>query len=209
MTDIAGIKQTKKQPNKGVRLMLTNVTLMYVKHSGYGVLEYGEQPVEDKPWANHRYECDVLINKEIKKELKAAHKKVGIKEFTAEEFKNTFKIDPPFEADEYLVTKLYREAYFGGGARKGEEARRVTVKDKTGASLEDVGIGNGSVGNVIVNITPYDNKFGKGTSMRLGSMQIVDHVEFDLDGGNDDDEFEFEDYDIENDSTEGDDDWDE
>nr|NIU02667.1 hypothetical protein [Nitrosopumilaceae archaeon]NIU89122.1 hypothetical protein [Nitrosopumilaceae archaeon]NIV65319.1 hypothetical protein [Nitrosopumilaceae archaeon]NIX63268.1 hypothetical protein [Nitrosopumilaceae archaeon] len=70
-------------------------------------------------------------------------------------------------------------------------------------------IGNGSVGNVIVNITPYDNKFGKGTSMRLGSMQIVDHVEFDLDGGNDDDEFEFEDYDIENDSTEGDDDWDE
>ena len=209
MTDIASIKKTKKQPNKGERFMLTNVTLMYVKHSGYGVLEYGEQPVEGKPWANHRYECDVLINKDIKKELKSAHKKFGVKEFSEEEFKKTFKIDPPYKADEYLVAKLYREAYYGGGAKKGEEAPRVTVKDRTGASLEDVGIGNGSVGNVIVNVTPYDNKFGKGTSMRLGSMQVVDHIEFDLNGGgSDDDEFDYEDYDPENDEQE-DDDWDE
>lgn len=212
----ASIRKAKKQPKEGqgTKYVISNATVMYVKNLGYGGLKYGEKAVEDKPWMNHQYELDVLITPEIKKELKAAHKKLGVKEFTAKEFEETFKIKPPFKADEYLVTKFYKEAFYKSGEKKGQEAARVTFISKTEQNLEEVGIGNGSVGNIIVNIKPFNNDFGKGTSLRLGSVQITDLIEYELDGNSDLDEFDFDepedDFETEDSSSDSDEDpWDE
>lgn len=196
MTNTAKIKKAKNQPapgtnGQGVKLVITDATVMYVKNTGYGAVKFGESEVEGKPWVNHQYEMDILISKEIKKVLKAAHTPTSIKEFTAEGFKKTFKIDPPFEADEYIVTKFYKEAYYKNGSSKGEVAPRVSFKEMgTGEVLDEVGIGNGSVASLIVNITPYKNDFGSGTSARLGSVYVSDLVPYEAGGNNDDDEFD-------------------
>lgn len=220
MTEQVAIRKTKKQPNKGVRFMITNATIYYTQHHGYGALEYKKKPVEGEPWKNHRYEVTALINKDIKKVLKQAHKKVSVREVSADDFEQVYNVKPPYEDDEYLLTTFYREAYYGGGKNKGEEAPPVSVISKTGASLREEGIGNGSVANIIVTVTEFDHpEFGKGTSLRLSSMQVVDHVPYDLNSGSDDglDEFETEDADLEDEfeteegsgNSSADDDWDE
>ena len=193
----ATIKKAKKQPAKGkfgqgAKLVISNAMVMYVKNTGFGGLKFGESEVEGSPWMNHQYELDVLITEDIADEIQEFHGKQGIKKFTAEKFKETFKVDPPFEAKKYFVTKFYKEAFYKNGAHKGEEAPRVSFVSNTGSSLEEVGIGNGSTANIIVNMSHYKNDFGKGTSMRLGSVQITDLIEFELNGNDDSDEFDYD-----------------
>jgi hypothetical protein len=196
MTNTAKIELAKEQPvmgvhGQGVKFKITNATVMYVKNIGYGAPKYGEKAVEGKPWVNHQYEMDILISPEIKKVLRKAHKPTSIKEFTAEEFKKTFKIDPPFEADEYIVTKFYKEAYWKSGSSKGDEAPRINFKKMgTLEDLNEVGIGNGSVASFLVEVKHYKNDFGTGTSARLGSVYISDLVPFEVGGSNDDAEFD-------------------
>ena len=195
MTNTAKIELANEQPvmgthGQGVKFKITNATVMYVKNVGYGALKFGEKEVEDKPWVNHQYEMDILISPEIKKVLREAHKPTSIKEFTAEEFKKTFKIDPPFEADEYIVTKFYKEAYWKSGSSKGDVAPRIDFKKMgTGEDLNEVGIGNGSVASFLVEVKPYKNDFGTGTSARLGSVYVTDLVPYEVGGSNDDAEF--------------------
>tara|TARA_R110000803_G_scaffold13482_9_gene37935 strand:- start:19340 stop:20011 length:672 start_codon:yes stop_codon:yes gene_type:complete len=192
----AAISKTVKQPAKGkygqgTKLKITNAMVMYVKNVGYGGLKFGEAEVEDKPWMNRQYELDVLITEDIADALKEIHSRQGIKEKTLEQFKETYKVDPPYEAKKYYVTKFYKEAFYKNGSHKGEEAPRTSFVSDTGSSLEEVGIGNGSVANLIVNASHYKNDFGSGTSMRLGSVQITDLIEYSLGGSDDLDEFDF------------------
>lgn len=210
----ASITKAKTQPpaaDKAVKFVLRDATVMYVKNLGYGGLKFGEKAVDGKPWMNHQYELDVLITPEIKKVLKGAHKKAGIKEFTAKEFEETFKIKPPFKADEYLVTKFYKEAFYKSGSNAGEAAPRVqflsTTKDE---NLEEIGIGNGSTANLIFTVKQYSNDFGTGTSVRLGSVQVTDLIEYAVES-DDTDEFDFDEpedaFETEASGGESDDEW--
>jgi hypothetical protein len=179
----ATLVKGKKKGN----FVIKATTLMWCKHTGFGELQYGEEAVEDAPHMNQQWSVDLLINKEVAKALKAEHKQFSKKEWTPAEFKKTFKIDPPFEAEEYITCKVYKEAYF---SKSGDEGIPVKVVDAQRNSLADIEVGNGSTGDVVINIGTYDNKWGKGTSVRLSAIKVTDLIEY---SGNDaTDEFDFD-----------------
>ena len=77
---------------------------------------------------------------------------------------------------------------------KGEENGRVRVVDADKRPLENAElgqIGNGTVANLIVFQSPYDNEFGKGVTNSLTAVQIthlekyeggIDDIDFDIEG---------------------------
>lgn len=195
-----GIKLTKSktQPKataqgQPAQYKISNAYLYYINNTGYGALKYGEEADEDFPAKNKQYELNVLITKDIAKVFKKHHKKLSVSECSAEEFEGKYKVEPPFKAEDYYFVKLYREAFIKYGEKAGEPCDKVPFITKTGESLAEVGIGNGSLGHVIVNFGFFDHKkWGTGTTMRLGAVQVIDLIEYVVNDKNGLDEFDIE-----------------
>lgn len=192
------VKMVEKEASEsGDRtFVIKGAQLLYTQCANYGGIVYGKKPKDldkEKPWMHKQYETQLVVTKEILKQLKKAHKKMQAKDFDAEDFKKNFKVDPPFEADEYHVIRVARKAFKTDG--DAAQPPRVFGKNTSDNMLETL-IGNGSVGTVKVRVYPWENDFGKGTSITLDAIRVTDLVEYSGGGANDDDMFDDDEEDI-------------
>ena len=196
----ATIGKTKAEVKNGQRLVLKGVHLFYTKNQGFGEVKYGEQEDKEQPHMNRQWATTVLINKEISKKIKTLHKKVGIIEVDgAEAFETKYGVKPPFEADEYYLTNMNKPAFY----KDGNEGHKPKFMSKSREDLGEVGIGNGTEANVSFNVTSWENKFGKGTSLNLNAVQVTNLVEYTASADGEDDDFDWDEDDMdEMDSTE-------
>lgn len=105
----------------------------------------------------------------------------------AQEINPKFKVKLKTEDDGSKSIKLKRfVTKADGGANNPPLVCGPKGKDDPWDKL----IGNGSVCNVQYTLVPYDNKFGKGVTNDLKGVQVLEHVSFAVQDG---DEFDSED----------------
>ncbi len=61
--------------------------------------------------------------------------------------------------------------------KDGKEVPALSVVGRDKLPIEG-SVGNGSEVIVVLELNGYDNEFGKGTSFRIGAIQVIDHVIF-------------------------------
>ena len=88
-------------------LVLKDVYLNYMQHAEGGVPKY---KTKGDTLLDREYPVQVLVNKKICKAIKSLHKKLSVKEYTAEEYEETFQVAPPFVAEDYYVIRLGNNA---------------------------------------------------------------------------------------------------
>ena len=182
------ISKSKNSNSDETRLVIRDTMLMYCKHTKFGCLKFGEIEDTERPHFNMQWETDVVISKDIAAKLLSLHKKFKAKTWTQAEFKETFKVDAPVTDETIYTFKPYQEAFY---KQSGDPAPRLKVINKQREDLSEVEIGNGSTATVIIAIKNFDNKFGKGTSMRLKAIQVTNLVEY-TSSDNFDDDFDYD-----------------
>lgn len=191
----AKISKGKKFTDEKPVMVLHDVYFYYMKHAEGGAPKY---KTNGETLLDCEYSLQVLVTKAIAKQIKKFHKKLSLKECTAEEFEAQFKVAPPFvsEDDEYYTISLSNNA--GYKDKKTGEIKPLsafTVVNSFRESLADTLVGNGSKGMMGINITEYDHpKYGKGTSINIGMVKITELVEYIApdSSADDDDDFDFE-----------------
>lgn len=137
------------------------------------------------------YSTEVVIDKDLKKAFKKQYPKTQIREIETSEFKEAFKIDPPFpDQDEQYTIKIKCNALMTAavpahGVDKGdlvpyswgsrpkvwESIAKGKVKDVTRKKL----VGNGSIGDVTFN-TISNPEYGEFPA--LTGILVTDLVEY-------------------------------
>lgn len=177
--------------------VLFNAFIYYTKVKN-PALEYQKQAVDSKPHMNRECVVDVLVEEADMKALKKKYKTVkaikNAREFDAEDFEQTFKVAPPYEAETYYVIKFSKKMYYKDG-NEGTKPKIVGVvgqaKDKKGLKVSvDIEVGNGSQAHVQWKERTWDNQFGKGLALDLVALCVLDLVPYV--GGGDDLEFDFD-----------------
>lgn len=142
-------------------------------------LRYGLKPVKGSPHANREYTTDVLVTEEDYAALKKMYKNVksikDAREFDAKEFEETFKVAPPYEADNYIVIKFKKSADYQDG--NATEKPKVVGKKGSGitASTE---LGNGTEAHVQWKEREWTYEGKKGMSLDLVGMAVVNLVPY-------------------------------
>ena len=185
-------KFDEETPKVALPLILKGVYLYYLSHTGGG-----QEKMEPKYKGDNEFPVQVLVTDKIRKQLMKWHKKLSYKEYDAKDFKKQFKVDPPFEAEEYVVIKLAGNATY----RKDDKVEKLDpprVMNVQKESLADTLVGNGSLGNVGFELFTYKHpKFGYGCSVNLKMINIIDLVKYvGKEDSLDDDEMGFEEGDF-------------
>ena len=203
-------------------LLIQNAIFNYT-HIKTPALEF-EKSIDPKgDHLNKEYIVDVLMPYAAWKKFKKHYKAVGAissaKEYTAEEYETSFKVDPP-AADTYAntegdftVIKFRQRAYYIKTGDATKQPRILgTVKVKNGAgdvigykdnSGQAVGteieVGNGSMG--VLQFRERTWTFGgkQGLSLDLVKIQVKELVPYT--GGDNDDDFDMEEEEASDDSN--------
>ena len=168
---------------------INNVTFCYVK------LQSGSYKYQSK--TELEYTVDVVVSREVAKEYKKLFPKNSCKEIETSEFKDKFKIDPPYpDKDEQFIIKLKSNAnitvdvpsaelskgdlipYTWSSRPKAFEPCEGGVTDITMVKL----IANGSKGDVIFTIR--ENSFGRFSQLK--SILVTDLIEYIQEGSGSD-----------------------
>lgn len=164
---------------------LEDVTFAYVKLQS-GSTKYQSKDLE--------YTVDVIVDKATAKEFKKAYPKNSVKDFDNAEFKEKFKIDPPYPTqDEQFVIKLKAAAQLKADASAAglvagdlipyEWNSRPKVFVPVEGGVEDITlnvlVANGSKGDVA--FTVNSNDFG--TFPQLTGILVKDLIEYEAQGG--------------------------
>lgn len=189
----ATIKKSKKYTATNKSVILSGVHMYYLSHLDGGKAKYG---TKGDDLMEREYSVQILINKDIKKTLKSLHKKLSVKELSAKEFESKLGCKPPFEAEEYLTITISNNA--GYVDKKTKEIKGLSapvVKDSTKKDLAEIGIANGALGAIGVQITDYSHdKFGSGTSLNFRQVILKEYEEY---VATSEDEFADDDFDFE------------
>lgn len=162
--------------------VLKDVTLAYVK------IQQPAQKYETEGPQNTEWTVDCVISEKAAKAWKKQFKKQPPKEFDNKEFKEIFKIDPPFpEQEEQFVVKLKKDTHYKdketGRMTKFDPKYRVKVFEKIGEKdgkplLKDITklklVSNGSTGVVMYDVV--SNKFG--TFAKLKAVRVDELIEY-------------------------------
>jgi hypothetical protein len=181
MTNITVDTQGKKVTGK-----ITDVVFAYVKLQS-GATKYQSKDLE--------YTIDVIVDKATAKDFKKRWPKNSVKDFDNLEFKEKFKIDPPFPSqEEQFVIKLKAAAQLKAAAPAAnliagdmipyEWNSRPKVFVPVEGGVEDVTlnvlVANGSKGDVAFNVTSNDF----GTFPQLTGILVKELIEYEAQGGN-------------------------
>ncbi len=176
-TEVNGKKTTGK---------LEDVVFCYTKIQS-GSLKYQSKELE--------YSVDIVVDKATSKEFKKAYPKNSCKEFDNADFKEKFKIDPPFpNQEEQFVIKLKAAAQLKADAPAAnlvagdtipyEWNSRPKVFVPVEGGVEDITltvlVANGSKGDAA--FTVNSNDFG--TFPQLSGILVKDLIEYEASGGN-------------------------
>lgn len=162
--------------------VLKNVTFAYVK------IQKPVQKYETEGKENMEWTVDCVIDEKAAKAWNKQFKKQKAKTFDNDEFKDTFKIDPPFpDQDEQFVVKVKKNTHY----KDKESGDTVPFPDKFKAKVyENVGtiekpklldvtktklISNGSEGVVLYDIVE-NPKYG--TFAKLKAIRIDNLIEY-------------------------------
>jgi hypothetical protein len=176
-TEVNGKKTTGK---------LEDVTFAYVKLQS-GSTKYQSKDLE--------YTVDVIVDKATAKQFKKDYPKNSVKDIDTVEFKEKFKIDPPYpDQDEQFIIKLKAAAQLKADAPAAnlvagdmipyEWNSRPKVFVPVEGGVEDVTltvlVANGSKGDVAFSVNTNDF----GTFPQLTGILVKDLIEYESSGGN-------------------------
>lgn len=176
-TEVNGKKTTGK---------LEDVVFLYVKLQT-GATKYQSKDIE--------YTVDLAVDKATSKEFKKAYPKNSCKEFDNADFKEKFKIDPPFpNQEEQFVIKLKAAAQLKADAPAAnlvagdmipyEWNSRPKVFVPVEGGVEDITltvlVANGSKGDAAFSVNSNDF----GTFPQLTGILVKDLIEYESSGGN-------------------------
>lgn len=199
---------------------INNVVLHYAKIKNPG-LEFEAKADPNNAMMNKEYVVDCVIPakafKGIKKTFKAVASIKNARSLTPAEYEDIYKVAPP-AGDDYLnadgeinILKFKKKAYYKDGKHTTPVPVQGIVgknKDRKGLLVgQDVEIGNGTVANLQFKERPWTFGGKNGLSLDLVRLQILELVQYQAAG--DDDEFEYEEdpegedneFDSEDDST--------
>lgn len=123
------------------------------------------------------WEIQAHLSEEQANELMAEAKKIGPK---------GIKIKKDDNGE--LTYRFKRRVERADGAGDNDKPVVYGPKGKTGGDFTEL-VGNGSVCNIQYLFLPYDNKFGKGVTCDLKGVQVMHHIPFGIQDG---DEFDSE-----------------
>ena len=159
--------------NKPYTEILNNTTLAFVK-----VAE------SDKKYQSEdlEYSLNAIVSKADAKAFKKKFLKQSVKDYENNEFKEKFKIDPPFpDQDEQYVLKLCKVHVKDGVEANPKYRPRVYLDDGKG-NLTDITtsrlVANGSKGDVAYRVS--ENSFG--VFAYLDAVRLTEFIEYKKDG---------------------------
>ena len=155
--------------NKPYTEILNNTTLAFVKVAESDN-KYQSEDLE--------YSLNAVVSKADAKAFKKKFPKQSVKDYENDEFKEKFKIDPPFpDQDEQYVLKLSKVHIKDGVEANPKYRPRVYLDDGEG-NLTDITtsrlVANGSKGDVAYRVS--ENPFG--TFARLEGIRITELIEY-------------------------------
>ena len=155
--------------NKPYTEILNNTTLAFVKVAESDN-KYQSEDLE--------YSLNAVVSKADAKAFKKKFPKQSVKDYENDEFKEKFKIDPPFpDQDEQYVLKLSKVHIKDGVEANPKYRPRVYLDDGKG-NLTDITtsrlVANGSKGDVAYRVS--ENPFG--TFARLEGIRITELIEY-------------------------------
>ena len=155
--------------NKPYTEILNNTTLAFVKVAESDN-KYQSEDLE--------YSLNAIVSKADAKAFKKKFPKQSVKDYENDEFKEKFKIDPPFQdQDEQYVLKLSKVHIKDGVEANPKYRPRVYLDDGKG-NLIDITtsrlVANGSKGDVAYRVS--ENSFG--TFAHLEGIRITDLIEY-------------------------------
>lgn len=162
--------------------VLKDVILAYIK------IQTPAQKFETEGAQNTEWTVDCIVSEEAAKRWKKEFKKQPPKEFSNEEFKKVFRIDPPYpEQDEQFVIKLKKDTHMKdketGRLKPFDSRYRVKLYEKIGEKdgkplLADITktklVSIGSTGVVMYDVVT--NKFG--TFAKLKAVRVDNLIEY-------------------------------
>lgn len=161
--------------------VLENVVFAYVK------IQQPAQKYETEGKENTEWTVDCIVSEKAAKEWKKKFRKQAPKEFDNEQFKEIFKIDPPYpDQDEQYVIKLKKPTHYedkeSGKMKPLDPKMRAKVFENINPEgnpkLVDVTkrklIQNGSEGVVLYDV--LDNKYG--TFAKLKAIRVDKLLEY-------------------------------
>ena len=159
--------------NKPYTEILNNATLAFVK-----VAE------SDKKYQSEdrEYSLSAVVSKADAKAFKKKFPKQSVKDYENDEFKEKFKIDPPFpDQDEQYVLKLSKVHIKDGVEANPKYRPRVYLDDGKG-NFTDITtsrlVSNGSKGDVAYRV--IENSFG--VFAHLDAVRLTEFIEYKKDG---------------------------
>lgn len=155
--------------NKPYTEILNNTTLAFVKVAESDN-KYQSEDLE--------YSLNAVVSKADAKAFKKKFPKQSVKDYENDEFKEKFKIDPPFpDQDEQYVLKLSKVHIKDGVEANPKYRPRVYLDDGEG-NLTDITtsrlVANGSKGDVAYRVS--ENSFG--TFAHLEGIRITELIEY-------------------------------
>ena len=155
--------------NKPYTEILNNTTLAFVKVAESDN-KYQSEDLE--------YSLNAIVSKADAKAFKKKFPKQSVKDYENDEFKEKFKIDPPFpDQDEQYVLKLSKVHVKDGVEANPKYRPRVYLDDGKG-NLIDITtsrlVANGSKGDVAYRVS--ENSFG--TFAHLEGIRITELIEY-------------------------------
>jgi len=189
--------------------VLKDVVLAYIK------IQQPSQKFETEGKQNTEWTVDCVVDESTAKRWKKEFKKQPPKEFSNKEFKEIFRIDPPYpEQEEQFVIKLKKDTHMKdnetGRLKPFDVKYRVKLFEKIGekdgkALLADITktklASNGSTGVVMYDV--ITNKFG--TFAKLKAVRVDNLIEYQGGGGVDElgEVVEAGDYSVDEDDDDG------
>lgn len=155
--------------------VLNNVVLAYAK--------LGE-PVKKYQSEDLVYEVDCIVEKAVAKAWNKEFAKQKAKEIDAEEFKEKFKMDPPFGGDEVYIIKMRKPASKDGEMYDEKYRPKVLLDTADGERVEITTsrlLANGCRAKVSYRIT--ENSFGKFGQLNNVLMDEEGFIEYKSSGG--------------------------
>lgn len=168
------------------KAQIKDVTFCYVKMQEGG-LKYGSQTEKE-------YTVDCVVDKATARAFKKAFPKNSCKEIDTQEFKQKFKIDPPFpdKEDQYVIkvktnaqikVDMPSQNLVTGDLVPYEWGSRPKVFVPTNGGVKDITmttlVANGSRGTVAIRIT--ENSYGRFP--QLSGILVIDLIEYESSGG--------------------------
>ena len=155
--------------NKPYTEILNNTTLAFVKVAESDN-KYQSEDLE--------YSLNAVVSKADAKAFKKKFPKQSVKDYENDEFKEKFKIDPPFpDQDEQYVLKLSK-AHFKDGVEANPKYRPRAYLDDGKGNFTDITtsrlVANGSKGDVAYRVC--ENSFG--TFAHLEGIRITELIEY-------------------------------